>query len=303
VPCFNDDIQGTAGVVVAGVLAALRITGESLADQRFLYMGAGEACTGVRELLATAMRVEGVPEETIERAHLLFDSRGLLRRRDQPADPHKAALAASDATLAHHGLDGQDAPQPEDAIRGMRPTVLIGATAVAGSFRRTMIEEMAKHVKRPIVLPLSNPTSRAECSPAEAIAWSDGRAIVATGSPFADVHHAGVRHVIGQANNVFVFPGVGLGVILSGMREVPNEVFYVAARALSELVSEDRLALGALYPDASELRTVSAHVAAAVVRYAGEQGLGPTIPDGEVESVVAESMWFPEYVPIVPRRR
>jgi malic enzyme len=300
-PCFNDDIQGTASVAVAAVLAGLRITGQTLAEQRFVYLGAGEACSGTRDLLCTAMAAEGVPAEAMARAHLLFDSRGLLREGDAQPDPHKARLAAPRGVLSHYGLDGVAHPLPEDVIRRVKPTVLIGATAQPGVFTRPMIEEMARHVERPIVLPLSNPTSKAECSPAEAIAWSGGRAIVATGSPFADVHHEGVRHVIGQANNVFAFPGIGLGVILSEMREVPDEVFYVAARALAESVAEERLALGALFPDPSELRESSALVAAAVIRYAGANHLGRRIPDADVEEVVRASMWFPEYVPIVPR--
>ncbi|MBW2391544.1 MAG: NAD-dependent malic enzyme, partial [Deltaproteobacteria bacterium] len=208
-PCFNDDIQGTAAVVVAAVLAGLRITGGSLAEQRFVYIGAGEACTGTRELLCTAMRAEGVPEETIARAHLLFDSKGLVREDVPVRDPHKASLAAPRTVLAHYGIDGLADVQPQDVIRLVKPTVLIGATAHAGAFTRDMIEEMAKHVERPIILPLSNPTSKVECTPKEALDWTAGRAIVATGSPFADVVYDGIRHVIGQANNVFVFPGVG----------------------------------------------------------------------------------------------
>jgi malate dehydrogenase (oxaloacetate-decarboxylating) len=247
------------------------------------------------------MRAEAVSEETIARAHLLFDSKGLVREGAAGQDPHKARLAATPAVLSHYGIDALTNPRPEDVIRLMKPTVLIGATARPGAFTRAMIEEMARHVERPIVLPLSNPTSKAECAPSEAIAWTGGRAIVATGSPFADVQHEGVRHVIGQANNVFAFPGVGLGVILSEMREVPNEVFYTAAKALAEGIDEERLALGALFPDPSELRETSARVAAAVIRHADANHLGRPIPDAEVEAVVRASMWFPDYVPAVPR--
>lgn len=300
-PCFNDDIQGTAAVLVAGVLAALRITGQSLAEQRFVYLGAGEACSGARNLLCTAMRAEGVPEEAIARAHLLFDSQGLVREGTGERDPHKASLAATRAVLAHYGIESEADLQPEEVIRLMKPTVLIGATAQPGAFTRQMIEEMARHVERPVILPLSNPTSKAECSPTEAIEWSGGRAIVATGSPFADVHHEGTRHVIGQANNVFAFPGIGLGVILSEMREIPDDVFYEAAKAIAESVDDERLAKGALFPDQSDLRETSARVAAAVIRYAGANHLGRLIPDAEVDEVVRASMWFPAYVPTVPR--
>ncbi len=300
-PCFNDDIQGTAAVAVAAVLASQRITGHSLAEQRFLYLGAGEACTGTFDLLRAAMRAEGVPEATIDRAHLAFDSRGLVREGPDLRDPHKAGIAATPATLSHYGLDGAEDPDPVEVIRRMKPTVFVGATAHPGMFTRPMIEEMSRHTDQPVVLPLSNPTSKAECTPAEAIEWSGGRALVATGSPFADVHHEGRRHVIGQANNVFAFPGIGLGVILSEMQEVPEEAFYAAARAVAESVDADRLALGALFPDASQLRETSARVAASVIRYASASHLGRPIPEAEIDDVVRDSMWFPEYIPVVPR--
>jgi malic enzyme len=243
-----------------------------------------------------------VPEETIARAHLLFDSRGLLWEGRGEKDAHKVPLVATRDVLSHYGIDASGDPTPEEVIRLVKPTVLIGATAQPGSFTQPMLEEMSRHVDRPVVFPLSNPTSKAECSPSEAIAWTGGRAIVATGSPFADVHHEGVRHVIGQANNVFAFPGIGLGAILSEMREVPDEVFYAAARAVAASVDEERLKLGALFPDASQLRETSARVAAAVIRYAGDNHLGRPIPKPEIDEVVHASMWFPDYVPAVPRR-
>jgi len=299
-PSFNDDIQGTAAVAVATVLAALRITKRPIGEQRVVFMGAGEACTGIAQLLALAMAEDGASPEAIRASRFVFDSRGLLREGADVDDPHKRALAAPHDVVAHYGLDALAAPTPEDVIRRVRPTILIGATATPGTFRRTMIEEMARHVERPIVMPLSNPTSRAECSAQEAIVWSAGRALVATGSPFADVVHDGVRHVIGQANNVFVFPGIGMGTILSGIREVDAAVFLVAARTLAGCVSEARLAHGALVPDVSELRAVSARVAAAVLRHASAHGIGRRIADDEVERSVAAASWYPEYVPIEP---
>lgn len=300
IPCFNDDIQGTAAVAVAGILAGLRVTGGRLADQRFVYLGAGEACSGIAQLLATAMRGEGASEETLARAQILFDSKGLLREGRDVDDPHKEALSVSRAVLAHYGIEETD-PTPETVIRAVKPTVLIGATATPGSFRRAMLEEMARHVERPIVMPLSNPTSRAECTPAEAIAWTGGRALVATGSPFADVEHEGVRHVVGQANNVFVFPGVGLGVMLARMRTIPDEVFAVAARTLAGCVGKERLDQGALYPVQSDLRRVSARIAAEVLRFAGREGLGEPVPEDRIEELVQASQWWPEYIPVVSR--
>jgi malic enzyme len=299
-PSFNDDIQGTAGVAVAGILAGLRITKQTIGEQRALFMGAGEACTGIAHLLEAAMREAGAPPERIRASRLLFDSKGLLREGREIEDPHKRALAASPEVLAAYGFDAMADPTPEDVIRRMKPTLLIGATAAPGTFRQSMIEEMARHVERPIVMPLSNPTSKAECTAQEAIAWSEGRALVATGSPFADVVHDGTRHVIGQGNNVFIFPGVGLGAVLSEIREVDEAIFLVAAQTLAGCVSEARLEQGALFPPQSELRDVSARIAASVVRYASERNLGRQLGDADAERVVAAASWYPDYVPIAP---
>ncbi len=299
IPCFNDDIQGTAAVTVAGILAALRITKLPIEEQRVVYLGAGEACAGIANLLETAMREAGASNERIRASRLLFDSKGLLREGDDFADPHKKALAAPRDVLAHYGLDALDHPTPEQVIRAVSPTILIGATATPGTFHQEMIQDMAARVERPVVMPLSNPTSKAECSPKEAIAWSGGRALVATGSPFADVVHDGVRHVIGQAINVFIFPGVGMGAVLSEIREIDEAVLLVAARTLADHVSDERLSLGALYPDQSELRAVSAHIAASVVRYASERNLGRDVADADVEGLVDDAAWYPSYVPVV----
>jgi len=297
---FNDDIQGTAADAVAVILAALRETKQPDVEQRVLFLGAGESCTGIAQLYAASMREAGTSEAKIREARLLFDRAGLLHDGREIADAHKRAVAAGKETLARWGLDQIADPTPEDVIRALKPTVLIGATAAPGTFTESMIEEMSRHVERPIVMPLSNPTSKAECSAQEAIAWSGGRALVATGSPFADVEHDGTRHVIGQANNVFVFPGVGLGAVISEIREVDDAVFLVAARTLADCVSQERLDQGALYPDQSELRRVSSRIAAAVVRYASERNLGRHFDDADTERAVADAAWYPDYVPVEP---
>ncbi len=297
-PCFNDDIQGTAAVTVAAILAALRVTGVPMREQRVLFLGAGEACTGIARLLAAAMREAGAADDEIRDARLAFDSRGLLHEQREVDSPHKEELRASADLLARLGLDASGDVSPLAAIEALRPTILVGATATPGTVTREMVEAMARHVERPILLPLSNPTSKAECTPADAIAWSDGKALVATGSPFADVEHRGERHVIGQANNVFVFPGVGLGAVLSRIREIDDSVFLVAARTLAEQVDEARLRYGALLPDTSALRAASARIAAAVVRYASASGRGAEVPEAEVEPLVAASTWYPDYVPV-----
>ncbi|MCC6406109.1 MAG: NAD-dependent malic enzyme [Planctomycetes bacterium] len=298
IPSFNDDIQGTASVTVAGMLAALRITKQRMADQRVLFLGAGEACTGIARLSALAMREDGASDAQIRRALAAFDSRGFLHEGHRIEEPHKRELAMPLDVMAEYGLDPARTLKPVDVVRAMKPTILVGATAVAGTFTQELVEELAKHVERPLVLPLSNPTSKTECTPAEALRWSSGRALVATGSPFDDAVRDGRRHVIGQANNVFIFPGLGLGAAIAEAREVTTEMFYVASATLARSVSAERLAVGAIYPSQSELRRVSFEIACAIVRYASEHDLGRRIPPDEIEPLVRASVWDPSYAPV-----
>ncbi len=215
VPSFNDDIQGTAAVVVAGVLAGLRATGRTLADARIVLVGAGAAGIGIGRLLRTAMRETGLPEAAITEALALVDTHGLVHAGRTDLDATKRDLAVP-------AVAGSAASTLLEVVRDRRPTILVGATAVAGTFHEAVIDAMAERVgpgDRPIVLPLSNPTSSAEATPTDVLAWSGGRALVATGSPFEAVTLDGVRHEVGQANNAFIFPGVGLGAIVAETRE------------------------------------------------------------------------------------
>jgi len=301
VPSFNDDIQGTAAVTLGGIFAALRMTGQSIREQRVLFIGAGGACIGIARLTKAAMRQEGAGEDEVHRAIAAFDSHGLLHEGHEIQEPFKREFALSKENLDHYRVDASSNPTPVEMIRAFRPTILVGATAQAGAFTREMLEEMASHVERPVILPLSNPTSKSECTPKDALEWTGGRAIVATGSPFADVVHAGKRYVIGQGNNVFIFPGVGLGAIVSEAREISDEMFAVAAQTLANCVGDERLALGAIYPSQSELREVSFRIACAVVRTARDAHLGRVIPDAEIEATVRRAVWFPSYIPILAR--
>jgi malic enzyme len=300
-PSFNDDIQGTAAVTLGGIFAALRITGEAITDQRILFIGAGGACTGIARLTAAAMREAGAGEQEIERAIAAFDSHGLLHEGRKIDEPFKREFALSKQTFEHHGLDSSTDVTPVEMIRALKPTVLIGATAQPGAFTQQMIEEMARHVDRPIILPLSNPTSKSECTPKDALEWTSGRALVATGSPFEDVIREGQRYVIGQSNNVFIFPGVGLGAIVSKTREITDEMFSIAAQTLANHVSEERLAVGAIFPSQECLRDVSFQIACAVVRCARDAHLGRVIPDEEIEEAVQSAVWHPDYIPILAR--
>jgi malic enzyme len=295
IPSFNDDIQGTAAVGVAGVLAALRTTGQKLSEQRIVYAGAGAAGVGIGRLVAMAMREESDDPAKIHSAQVFVDTHGLLHQGSQITDPHKRPFALDDAAMAQYGFSKDGAYDLFEVVRHVGPTVLIGTTAQPGTFTEQIVRKMSQHVERPIILPLSNPTSKVECTPAEAIRWSQGRAIVATGTAFDPVRYEGQNHVIGQANNVFVFPGMGLGCILSGVQEVTDSLFLAAAHRLADCVGQDRLDAGAIYPDQKELRNVAAHVATAVVGEVQRQQDGQ--PDGRafIEPMVREAMWFPEY--------
>ncbi len=300
---FNDDIQGTSAVALGGILAALRHMGGSLLDQRIVLLGAGAAGIGIARLLRVAFARAGATPEAIDRAIVMLDSHGLLhagRPGLEGADADKRPFAASPETLAAHGIDPSRDVELEAVIARVHPTILIGTSGTAGSFSQDAIREMARHVDVPIVMPLSNPTANCEAHPADVLAWTDGRALVASGSPFPPVTREGRTHVIGQANNVFVFPGIGLGAILSEAREITDDLFLVAADTLASLVTAERFGQGALYPPVADLRAVSREIATAIVRTARDAGVGRNIPDEFIGPAVDCGMWWPDYVEYVP---
>ena len=292
--CFNDDIQGTAAVVVGGILAALRHRGESLSSQRLVFLGAGAAGIGTARLAESIMRSEGASAAGIRRAIIMLDSRGLIYQDRNPLDEDKRpfALPASEATRL--GL-GPARAGLESVVRQFAPTILIGTAGKPGLFTQTAIREMAARTPAPIVMPLSNPTANAEATPADVLRWTDGRALVATGSPFGPVGYGAVTRQVGQANNMLIFPGVGLAAIVSRATEITDEMFGVAATTLASLVTADRVAQGALYPPIADLRRVSRAVAIAVVTQAGQDGVARLAPDDDIEKTVAAAMWHPSY--------
>jgi malic enzyme len=297
---FNDDIQGTAAVVLAGILAGLRLSGERLSAQRLVLLGAGAAGIGIARLLRVVMRAEGMTEEEARAAVVMLDSRGLVFEGREQLDEDKRPFALSVQEMRRFGFDPARYYDLEAVVRHVSPTVLVGTSAIPGAFSETAVRDMAALAPRPIVLPLSNPTANSEATPAEVLAWTEGRALVATGSPFAPVEVGGHSRPVGQANNVFVFPGVGLGAIVARAREITDQMFLVAATELAGAVSEERLAQGALYPPLADLRSISRRIAVAVACCARDQGLARITTDEEIEAEVDAAVWTPEYAPYLP---
>ena len=284
-PAFDDDIQGTAAVAVAGLLSALRFTRGTLSGQRLLFLGAGEAGTGIADLFVAMLVKEGM-EQTEARRHCWFvDSKGLVVAS-------RRGLAAHKKAYAHQAPAGKDLLS---AIEALRPTALIGVSGAASAFDKPVLQAMARINERPIVFALSNPTSKAECTAEEAYRATNGRAVFASGSPFPEVLFEGKRLVPGQGNNAYIFPGVGLGVLGSGARRVTDEMFAAAAQALAELVTPNDLELGRIYPALSRIREVSLHIAVAVAEVAWRQRLTSQPRPADLRAHLAAQMYQPIY--------
>jgi malate dehydrogenase (oxaloacetate-decarboxylating)(NADP+) len=283
--CFNDDVQGTGAMGLAGLYAAGRITGRTLGEQRILFVGAGEACLGIGAIVNAAMRREGLSEREARQRCLFIDSKGtvVVGRADLPA--HKRPFAQDRAPM----------PDLLASIEDFKPTVLIGACAQAGRFTRPVLQAMSRLNERPVVFALSNPTSKAECTAEEAYQWTDGRVVFASGSPFDPVTCAGRVYSPGQGNNSSIFPGVGLGLLMSGARRVTDEMFLAAADALASQVSEADLHEDRVFPPAGRMREVAAAVAVAVATVAYEQGHAAHPRPADLAAAAAGFMYVPEY--------
>ena len=297
-PSFNDDIQGTGACVLAGVIAANRVSGTTMARHRIVVLGAGAAGIGIARQLHDALGRAGLVGGDLTRAVALVDIGGLLVRDGPPLDDYQRSLAWPPALAAAAGLDRPHGL--EDVVRALKPTVLIGVCGQPGAFDKGTIRAMAAAVERPVILPLSNPTSQSEATPTQLMEWTEGRALVATGSPFEPVTYAGRTWQVGQSNNAFVFPGVGLGVLVSEAREVTDGMCRAAAECLADQVSGDDLAVGRLFPPIASLRDVARRVAEAVVREAGDSGLARAMPDEAIAAAVSAAQWEPRYPSVVP---
>ena len=293
--CFNDDIQGTAAVVTAGILAALRVRGEPMSRQRIAFLGSGAAGIGIGRLTEAIMRTEGATAEEIRRAVVMLDSKGLVFEGRDDVSDDKLPFALPAAELGRFGFEPATRYDLETVVRQVAPTILIGTSGRAGAFTETAVREMAARTPVPVVFPLSNPTANSDATPADVLRWSEGRALVATGSPFAPVQVGSKTQLVGQANNVFIFPGVGLAAIAARASEVTDRMFLVAATTLASLVSADRLEQGALYPQIADLREISRTVAVAVAREALDSGVSLLAPGADVEAAVDAARWVPSY--------
>jgi malate dehydrogenase (oxaloacetate-decarboxylating)(NADP+) len=282
---FNDDIQGTAAVALAGILSALRISGGKFAEQKLLFLGAGEAATGICNLVVSAMITDGLTENAARQRCWAVDSHGLVVKG-------RTGLAEHKLPYAH------DHPPVGDfltAIKTLKPTAIVGVAAVGGTFTQEVLEEMARINERPIVFALSNPTSKAECSAEEAYRWTKGRALFACGSPFDPVKYEGKTYVPRQGNNSYIFPGIGLGAIASRALRITDDMFMGAAQTLARLVTESDLAQGSLYPALTRIREVSEHIATSVADTAYKNGLAGKPEPGDVPADVRAQMFDPHY--------
>lgn len=282
---YNDDIQGTAGVALAGILGGVRLTGKKLTEHKFLFMGAGSAATGIAELISQAMAMQGLSINEARARNLLFDVNGLVESsRKDLADfqkPFAQKRAPSKSFV--------------DVINDFKPTGIIGVSTVPKLFNQAVIQAMSAVNERPIIFPYSNPTSRSECTAQEAYEWSEGRAIFASGSPFAPVTYKGKTFIPGQGNNVYIFPAMGMAVLATQAKRVTEEMFIVAANAVAEQVTQEELDQGLIYPPQSQILTASLHTAAKIAEHIFDKGLARVKRPKDIEGHIRKTAYRPVY--------
>ncbi|MDD4915587.1 MAG: NAD-dependent malic enzyme [Methylococcales bacterium] len=297
-PCFNDDIQGTGAMALAGLLSACRLKGETLPEQVVVVVGAGAGGIGVASAIRAGMIHAGLSPEQAGHQIFVVDVYGLVVE-DSRLEPYKQPLAQAESVYRDWDTAKGGIPELADVIRHARPGVLIGLSGAAGIFDQCIIAAMAENHARPVIFPLSNPTAHCEATPADILHWTQGQAIVATGSPFADVECQGARHVIGQGNNAFIFPGLGLAAMLGECRIISDGMILEAAYALAEYIAEHCLAAGMIYPPIADLKKISACVAARVLAQALADGSSPRteLLDTDLQAYVEAGMWQARYLP------
>jgi malate dehydrogenase (oxaloacetate-decarboxylating)(NADP+) len=287
---FDDDIQGTGGVTLAGIYSALRVTGGRLSDQKFLFLGAGEAGIGIGDLIVTGLVAEGMPEAEARRRCWYVDIKGLVVKSRTDLSQHHLPFAHDHAFIGDF----------LQAVETIRPTAIIGVSGAPRLFNQPVIEAMARINRRPIVFALSNPTSKSECTAEEAYAWSEGRVVFASGSPFPPVTYGGKTFAPGQSNNSYIFPGVGLGVLASEATRITDEMFFAAAKALAGTVTEEDRAAGRIFPRLARIREVSVAIAVAVADVAFQRGLTKMNRPPDLAAHIQAQMYDPSYAEYVP---
>jgi malate dehydrogenase (oxaloacetate-decarboxylating) len=296
-PSLNDDVQGTGAVVLAGLLAAQRGSQVNLKDQSYLVHGAGAGGVGVARQIARGLVLQGLTAQQARERIYLIDSKGLILKDRKGLEPYKLEFAHEPSRVAGWKLKN-GIPSLLETVQHAKVTVLLGLSGQRGAFGEDVVRAVAANTPYPIVFALSNPTANSEAIPADIYRWTEGRALVATGSPFEDVTWNGVAHPVGQGNNAFIFPGLGLGVLLSRSRRVTDDMLTQASLALAEFVDASRLAQGGLYPRMDKIRTASKQVALAVIRQAQKEGVASAKLPEDLEAYIESHMWRPEFLPI-----
>jgi len=289
--CFNDDIQGTGAVALSGLLASMRVINQHLSDQRIVFCGAGSAAVGIADMICAGIADEhSMTTEEARKLVWMVDSRGLVcTTRESGLEEHKIPYARDEAPAA----------ELLEVVKRVKPTILIGASGHAHTFTEDVVKTMHKHCEQPIIFALSNPTSKAECTAEEAYGWTNGAAIFASGSPFNAVRLNGKILIPGQGNNMFIFPGVGLGAVVCGATKVTDEMFFTAAKTLAHMVTDEELSAGTIYPNLGKIRQISLAIAAAVCRLAWDEGLAQYPEPDDIRQYVRDCMYHPDYRPYI----
>lgn len=296
-PSFNDDIQGTGSVVLAGILGAVKIKGESLVDQTYVVYGAGAGGVGVADQIYAGLLKEGCSHTAARDRIFILDSQGLVFDDREGLDEYKKRYAKPRSLADNWHTEVLGKVSLTELLNNHPVTVLLGTSGIGAAFKEEHVQKMMEYTKRPMVFPLSNPTANCEALPEDIYKWSDGQAIVATGSPFSNVSYNGYEYRIGQGNNVFIFPGVGLAAIVSRSKKITLDMFTMASYALAECVSEEDLAAGCVYPRISELKEVSLRVATSILHNMQATDPNSILRGKDVEQELAEHMWEPVYLP------